>query len=91
MITAPLTPRNPGNRAADRETVLYAMDMLWNNGIADSINKIIKQLPAEQAEEARLAMAELNSLLAQAREKKELLERLAEHSFKNTDLTEDKT
>ena len=87
MITAPLTPNNPGNRATSRETINGAIAINFE-AIQKIITGTIEQLTPEQAEIARAGHEEIITAIATAQEQETIRKRLAEYAFKPTDLTD---
>ena len=90
MITATLIPNNHGNRATSRETINGAIAINFE-AIQKIIKDTIEQLTPEQAEIARAGHEEIITAIATAQEKETIRKRLAEHGFKNTDLTADES
>ncbi len=90
MITANLTPHNQGNRATSRETINGAIAINFE-AIKKTIMSTIEQLTPEQAEVARAGHEEIITALATAQEQEAIRKKLAEHGFKNTDLTATET
>ena len=90
MIKADLIPHNPGNRATSRETINGAIAINFE-AIQKIITGTIEQLTPEQAAIARAGHEEIITAIATAQEKETIRKRLAEHGFKNTDLTATET